>query len=53
MDIYFFQPERYERMYNCNMYNVDQIPLEQRQHVGLGLTWMGLTTIFQARGRPC
>jgi hypothetical protein len=52
MDIYFFQPERYERMYNCNLYSVDQIPLEQRQHVGLGLTWIGLTTISQVNPNP-
>ncbi|KAL3114131.1 hypothetical protein niasHT_010945 [Heterodera trifolii] len=30
MEIFFFKPELYNRLYNCTSYDIDQIPLEQR-----------------------
>uniref|UniRef100_A0A1I8BF77 Transposase n=1 Tax=Meloidogyne hapla TaxID=6305 RepID=A0A1I8BF77_MELHA len=38
MDIYLFNPSEYQRLYNCSLYKIDDIPLEKRQHIFLGNT---------------
>ncbi|CAD5228793.1 unnamed protein product [Bursaphelenchus xylophilus] len=37
MEVFFFEPQTYERLYNCSFYDYTTIPLAQRQHVGCGL----------------
>ena len=49
MEAYFFRPEYYERYYNCNAYQVEQVPLEQRQHKLLGIGFMTIATIYQVK----
>jgi len=47
MDLYLFHHDEYERLYNCSIYNVDQIPLEKRQHKILGIFFIVLSTIYE------
>jgi len=47
MDLYFFHHNDYERLYNCSIYNIDQIPLEKRQHKILGIFVISLSTIYE------
>lgn len=51
MEVYFFEPEYYERYYNCNAYEVDDIPLDKRQNILLGVSFIAITTIYQVRIR--
>ena len=46
MDLYFFHHDEYERLYNCSLYNIDQIPIEKRQHKILGFFFFILSTIY-------
>jgi len=48
MELLLFEPNEFERLYNCTAYNVESIPLEQRQHKLLGIGFITLTTIYQA-----
>jgi hypothetical protein len=47
MDIYVFQPVEYQRRYNCSLYNVEEIPLEKRQHIFLGISFILLFFVFE------
>uniref|UniRef100_A0A183CM33 7TM_GPCR_Srx domain-containing protein n=1 Tax=Globodera pallida TaxID=36090 RepID=A0A183CM33_GLOPA len=40
-----FEPEKFTRMYNCNVYNVEDIPLEKRQSITLGIMFLTLGLI--------
>ncbi|KAI1704891.1 serpentine type 7TM GPCR chemoreceptor srt domain-containing protein [Ditylenchus destructor] len=53
MEIFFFEPAVYERLYNCNIYNVDDVPLEQRVHKFEGITYIALAVLFQIFYIPC
>nr|CAD2178783.1 unnamed protein product [Meloidogyne enterolobii] len=53
MDLYFFHHDEYERLYNCSLYSVDQIPLEKRQHKILGIFLFSLSTICEILYIPC
>lgn len=55
MDIMLRQKEVYERMYNCNFYSVDMIPLEQRKHPAYGVFLITLFVVFEVGfwGRKC
>jgi len=46
MDLYFFHHDEYERLYNCSLYNIDQIPVEKRQHKIPGIFFFILSTIY-------
>ncbi|KAF7627261.1 hypothetical protein Mgra_00009436 [Meloidogyne graminicola] len=47
MDIYFFNPTEYQHLYNCNLYKIEDIPLEKRQHLIFGLLFILLFFIFE------
>jgi len=47
MDLYLFHHDEYERLYNCSIYNVEQIRLEKRQHKILGIFFIVLSTIYE------
>uniref|UniRef100_A0AC34QAE9 Uncharacterized protein n=1 Tax=Panagrolaimus sp. JU765 TaxID=591449 RepID=A0AC34QAE9_9BILA len=47
MDILLFKPEEYERMYNCSLYNIEKIPLSQRRHPWIGISFIVLFFIFE------
>ncbi|KAF7627333.1 hypothetical protein Mgra_00009374 [Meloidogyne graminicola] len=53
MEVYFFKPNEYERLYNCSIYNIDQIPLEKRKHEWLGIFFFSLSTIYEILYIPC
>ncbi|KAL3113547.1 hypothetical protein niasHT_013066 [Heterodera trifolii] len=40
-----FEPQKYTQMYNCNVYNVEDIPLANRQSIPLGLMFLTLGLI--------
>lgn len=40
-------PEEYQLLYNCSAYNVDDIPLEDRQHPLMGTVYIVLFITFQ------
>uniref|UniRef100_A0A915CNG7 Uncharacterized protein n=1 Tax=Ditylenchus dipsaci TaxID=166011 RepID=A0A915CNG7_9BILA len=46
MELYFLRPIEYQKLYNCNLYNIDQVPLNQRQHIVPGVIFMALSIIF-------
>lgn len=42
MELFWFRPAEYERLYNCSYVQIDAIPLEQRQRPYVGaffLVW--------------
>lgn len=47
MELYFLEPERFQRDYNCSFYDIDDIPLAERRQVFLGVcclcTWVWAT----------
>nr|CAD2142354.1 unnamed protein product [Meloidogyne enterolobii] len=53
MDLYLFHHDEYERVYNCSIYSVEQIPLEKRQHKILGIFFIILSTIYEILYIPC
>ncbi|KAH7662604.1 Protein Y55F3C.10 [Aphelenchoides avenae] len=53
MDVYWFRPEEYKRLYNCSAYKVDDVPLEQRQHVVIGYCFLAFFTLFETLYIPC
>nr|CAD2185477.1 unnamed protein product [Meloidogyne enterolobii] len=53
MELYLFNQNEYERLYNCSIYNIDQIPLEKRQHKILGIFFIILSTIYVILYIPC
>ncbi|KAI1710706.1 serpentine type 7TM GPCR chemoreceptor srt domain-containing protein [Ditylenchus destructor] len=53
MEMYFFRHAEWERLYNCSLYQVDDVPLENRQHVFLGTTFIILSIIFMTLYIPC
>ncbi|KAH7713383.1 CRE-SRT-30 protein [Aphelenchoides avenae] len=52
MDIWLFDHEEHQRLYNCTAYNVDDVPLEQRQHVSVGYVLIGLALLYEAAYIP-
>lgn len=47
MDVYWFHPDEYERLYNCSAYDVQDVPLEQRQHVLIGYIFLLFFAIYE------
>ncbi|KAH7712635.1 Protein SRT-28 a [Aphelenchoides avenae] len=46
MNVYLFQPDVYESLYNCSFYDINEASLEKRQHVILGYVF---TIVFASR----
>ncbi|KAH7700596.1 Protein SRT-59, partial [Aphelenchoides avenae] len=40
-------PDDYQRLYNCSLYSVDDIPLEARRHPVLGSVYVLLFVVFE------
>ncbi|KAI1703593.1 serpentine type 7TM GPCR chemoreceptor srt domain-containing protein [Ditylenchus destructor] len=53
MDLILFHHDEYDHLYNCSFYNIDQIPLENRQHKALGWIFIALFFIFELLYIPC
>lgn len=53
MDIYLFYPDEYQRLYNCNTYSVEDVPLEKRVHMGIGVSLIVLFAIYEVIYIPC
>ncbi|KAI6212402.1 hypothetical protein M3Y94_00019100 [Aphelenchoides besseyi] len=46
MEVLLFEPEYFNRHYNCNFYSVDSVPLEARQHKIAGFLFLIGYVIF-------
>ncbi|KAL3076091.1 hypothetical protein niasHT_034155 [Heterodera trifolii] len=53
MEVFFFKPDEYERLYNCSSYNIDQIPLEKRQHFLIGALFLSIGIFSEILYIPC
>uniref|UniRef100_A0A914ICG5 Odorant receptor n=1 Tax=Globodera rostochiensis TaxID=31243 RepID=A0A914ICG5_GLORO len=53
MEVFFFHPEEYDRLYNCSAYSIDQIPLEKRQHILIGVIFLSIGIICEVLYIPC
>ncbi|KAH7717208.1 SRT-52 protein [Aphelenchoides avenae] len=53
MEWYFFEPERVQRLYNCSFYDVNSIPLEERTHPLMGISWIIMFCFFESLYIPC
>lgn len=59
MEVYMFKPEEYERLYNCTAYDIESVPLQQRQNAFVGqmfilmfIFYEVLTETFKVSGIP-
>ncbi|KAH7700799.1 Protein SRT-23 [Aphelenchoides avenae] len=53
MDIFLFKRNDYERLYNCSLYNVTDVPLEKRQSILLGTFFTTCFIVFELLYIPC
>lgn len=53
MDLLVFDRARYEQLYNCSMYSVDDVPLKDRTHAQIGLSFLLLFVIFEVSNTMC
>uniref|UniRef100_A0A915DYC2 Uncharacterized protein n=1 Tax=Ditylenchus dipsaci TaxID=166011 RepID=A0A915DYC2_9BILA len=53
MELYFFRRPEYQRLYNCSIYDVEEVPLEKRQHILPGIVFIALFMIFITLYIPC
>lgn len=47
MEMFIFHRDEYNRLYNCSLYSVEDVPIEKRQSVLLGFMFMVLFTIYE------
>lgn len=47
-----FRPAEFARLYNCSLYNVDDIPLQQRKHVAVGSAMVLMASFFEVSRVP-
>uniref|UniRef100_A0A914N973 G_PROTEIN_RECEP_F1_2 domain-containing protein n=1 Tax=Meloidogyne incognita TaxID=6306 RepID=A0A914N973_MELIC len=53
MEIYLLRREEWEKFYNCNRINVDDVPFSERYHPLNGTIIVGLFVIFETLYLPC
>ncbi|KAL3089696.1 hypothetical protein niasHT_020475 [Heterodera trifolii] len=53
MELYLFRPTEYQRLYNCSSYKIDDIPLVNRTHTVLGISFIMQFVLFQLCYIPC
>ncbi|KAH7724167.1 CRE-SRT-23 protein [Aphelenchoides avenae] len=53
MEMYAFRREEYDRLYNCTFYNITMVPLEERQHTGMGAFFICIMLFFEILYIPC
>ncbi|KAH7718221.1 Protein Y55F3C.10 [Aphelenchoides avenae] len=53
MEMFIFHRDEYNRLYNCSLYSVEDVPIEKRQSVLLGFMFMVLFTIYELLYIPC
>lgn len=51
MEMFIFHRDEYNRLYNCSLYSVEDVPIEKRQSVLLGYMFMVLFTIYEVSKR--
>lgn len=49
MDIFLWRLDEYERLYNCTYYDVNQIPIEKRQHKIIGFLFILTFLIYEVK----
>ncbi|KAI1726046.1 serpentine type 7TM GPCR chemoreceptor srt domain-containing protein [Ditylenchus destructor] len=53
MEMFIFRPEEYNRLYNCAAINVDDVPLEKRQHIPEAIITIFLCLLYYILYIPC
>ncbi|KAI1706641.1 serpentine type 7TM GPCR chemoreceptor srt domain-containing protein [Ditylenchus destructor] len=55
MEMYFFQPEEWDRIYlnGCRHYDIDIHPIEERRHMKIGWSFIFLFVFYQSLYIPC
>ncbi|KAI1695973.1 serpentine type 7TM GPCR chemoreceptor srt domain-containing protein [Ditylenchus destructor] len=53
MELYMLHPVEYEKLYNCSVYNIEEIPLEKRTNKLLGACFIVLFFVFETLYIPC
>ncbi|CAK5123728.1 unnamed protein product [Meloidogyne enterolobii] len=53
MELFLFEPNEYQRLYNCSSITIETIPLEQRRSTPLALINLTLATIYFLLYLPC
>uniref|UniRef100_A0A914IG62 G protein-coupled receptor n=1 Tax=Globodera rostochiensis TaxID=31243 RepID=A0A914IG62_GLORO len=53
MELLFFNPDEYERLYNCSSYEIDQVPLSKRQNIPFGVAFLSISIICEVLYVPC
>jgi hypothetical protein len=51
MEAYFLDKPKFNRLYNCSLYDIDQIPIEERAHPFWG-TFMLIGYVFFMVSQP-
>jgi hypothetical protein len=49
MELLVFEPEAFGRLYNCDNFTVDQMPIGKRQHFWHGIILIGLFLLFEVQ----
>uniref|UniRef100_A0A915D1A5 Uncharacterized protein n=1 Tax=Ditylenchus dipsaci TaxID=166011 RepID=A0A915D1A5_9BILA len=53
MNKILFEPQEFNRLYNCNNFHIEEVPLEKRQHFYKSVILIVLTTIYYILYVPC
>ncbi|KAI3416527.1 hypothetical protein GPALN_006068 [Globodera pallida] len=53
MELLFFNPNEYERLYNCSAYEIDQVSLSKRQNIPIGVFFLSIGIICEVLYVPC
>uniref|UniRef100_A0A915ETG3 Small ribosomal subunit protein eS28 n=1 Tax=Ditylenchus dipsaci TaxID=166011 RepID=A0A915ETG3_9BILA len=46
MELYYFRPEEYRRLYGCTNFTIEDVAFEERQHIAEGLFSIVLGTVY-------
>ncbi|KAI6185409.1 hypothetical protein M3Y98_00020200 [Aphelenchoides besseyi] len=53
MERFIFKHEEWERMYNCDLIDVNSIPIAERRHIVAGITLVLMTIVLELLYLPC
>ncbi|KAI1721020.1 serpentine type 7TM GPCR chemoreceptor srt domain-containing protein [Ditylenchus destructor] len=48
-----FNHEEFQRYYNCSTYDVNEIPVEDRRGIGIGILYIGIGIFIEVIYLPC
>uniref|UniRef100_A0A914LMI8 Serpentine Receptor, class T n=1 Tax=Meloidogyne incognita TaxID=6306 RepID=A0A914LMI8_MELIC len=53
MNLFLFDPNGYEKLYNCSAYKVEDVPIEKRQDIVWGLIFVIMFILYELLYLPC